>query len=161
MRRLPGVEQVGLTLSLPTGEGVGAGGSIEVAGRPAPPAHSEANAALRMVSAHYLRLMRIPLVAGRFFEERDRLGQPNVTIINQAVARRIFPGQNPIGQRLLDGPTDPNMRGGGSAGDDAFADALVVRRERNRSVDIRQRNNPVDQCNARRVLPAGAPCDQS
>src|SRR5262249_2797564 len=112
LRRLPGVERVGLTTSLPTGDGADAGGDIRVEGRPEPSNNNEAPATLRVVSADYFRALHIPLLAGRFFDERDIIGRPNVAIINQSVARRFFPDRSPLGQRLLDSWLDPNIRGG-------------------------------------------------
>jgi len=44
--------------------------------------------------------MRIPIVIGRGFAEQDRDGSPDVIIINQAMARRFWPGQNPVGKRI-------------------------------------------------------------
>jgi putative ABC transport system permease protein len=112
LRRLPGVKHVGLTSSLPTGDGAVAGGDIRVEGRPEPSNNNESHGTLRVVSADYFRAIQIPLLAGRLFDERDIIGQPNVTIINQSVARRFFPDRSPLGQRLLDSWIDPNLRGG-------------------------------------------------
>ncbi|MBO0858154.1 MAG: ABC transporter permease [Chloracidobacterium sp.] len=109
LRRLPGVEHVGLTTCLPTGDGDGFGGDIRIEGRPEPP-NNEANATLRVVSADYFLALRVRLLAGRLFDERDIIGRPDVIIINQSVARRFFPDRSPIGQRLLGGRIDPNMR---------------------------------------------------
>jgi len=83
---------------------------VKVEGRPLPPHNGEANVTLRVVSEEYLRLMRIPLLQGRLFDERDDLDHSYTAIISQAVARRFFPGQNPIGQRLLIDQLEPNVR---------------------------------------------------
>jgi putative ABC transport system permease protein len=48
----------------------------------------------------YLRVMGIPLVAGRWFNRGDALGAPGVVVINQAMARVFWPGKSPLGQRL-------------------------------------------------------------
>jgi predicted permease len=113
IRRLPGVEHLGLTTSLPTGEGSWAIWEINVEGRPVPP-NREAKETLRIVNADYFRALRIPLLEGRLFDEHDTLDNRNVVIITESVARRFFSGQNPIGQRLLLGWLDPNMREGDS-----------------------------------------------
>jgi putative ABC transport system permease protein len=55
---------------------------------------------LRMTSPGYLQAMRIPLRAGRFFNEDDDATAAKVTIINETMARLAFPGENPIGQRI-------------------------------------------------------------
>src|SRR6185503_14685920 len=52
------------------------------------------------VSAGYFRAQGIPLRAGRFFDDRDREGSPRVVVIDESLARRDFPGENPIGKHL-------------------------------------------------------------
>ena len=59
------------------------------------------------VGPGYLETMRIPLTAGRDFSAADRPDGPPVAIVNQALVRRIWPGQKPIGKRLLLGCHDP------------------------------------------------------
>jgi len=53
------------------------------------------------VSPDYFRTIGLPLIAGRAFNARDRAGAPLVAIVNETFARRVWPGQNPVGQRLL------------------------------------------------------------
>ena len=112
IRRLPSVKYVGLTNLLPTGDGWNADMDIKVAGRPDPPNNSDARAKLRIVNADYFRALRIPLLEGRFFSERDSFDQPNVVIISQSLARRFFPDRSPLGERLMVVWLDPNMREG-------------------------------------------------
>src|ERR1051326_6863544 len=85
---------------------------VKIEGRPAPPHNGEANATLRIVNADYFRALRIPLLQGRLFDERDILGHSNTVIITQSVARRFFPNQSPLGQRLMIDWLDPNLREG-------------------------------------------------
>ena len=61
------------------------------------------------VSPGHFRTLRIPLVAGRDFTPRDTVGAGGVAIVNETMARRFWPGQDPIGQRLrpLNGSTRP------------------------------------------------------
>jgi putative ABC transport system permease protein len=59
------------------------------------------------VSPGYLGTMRIPLIAGRDFGSADRPDGPAVAIVNEALVRRLWPGQTPIGKRLLLGCHDP------------------------------------------------------
>jgi putative ABC transport system permease protein len=54
----------------------------------------------RRVTPEYHRALGIPLTRGRFFETADREGSAPVVIVNEAVARRFFPGQDPLGQSL-------------------------------------------------------------
>jgi predicted permease len=56
------------------------------------------------VSPDYFRVLRIPLLSGRVFDERDRAGAQPVAIVNETMARRAWPGQDPVGQ-LLQGRT--------------------------------------------------------
>jgi predicted permease len=55
------------------------------------------------VSPDYFRLLRIPLLRGRVFEEGDRAGAPDVAVVNETMAKRAWPGQDPVGQLLLQG----------------------------------------------------------
>ena len=52
------------------------------------------------VSPDYFRVLRLPLLRGRVFDERDRAGAPPVAIVNETIARQAWPGQDPIGQML-------------------------------------------------------------
>jgi predicted permease len=96
---LPGVVAVGSTTTLPL-TGGGSRQPFTVEGRPAPPVSEQPLAQTRYVSPDYFRAMGIPLRQGRAFEDRDREGAPQVVIISEAMARRFWPGQNPVGQRL-------------------------------------------------------------
>ncbi len=60
------------------------------------------------VGLKYFQIMGIPVLQGRDFNEYDREGAPAVVIVNQTMAKRFWPGQNPIGQRLsLSGRAGP------------------------------------------------------
>jgi predicted permease len=68
-----------------------------------PPRQPEGAPDARLVSRDYLSVMGIGVVAGRGFSENDRAGQPRVLLINETLARREFPGQNPVGQQVYAG----------------------------------------------------------
>jgi len=51
--------------------------------------------------------MNIPLLRGRFFTEQDNMDTPRVVILDEEVARRAWPGEDPIGRRVRSGPTRP------------------------------------------------------
>jgi len=53
-----------------------------------------------VISPRYFQTMGIPLLAGRDFDARDRLGSPGTVILNEAAAKRFFPGENPIGKHM-------------------------------------------------------------
>jgi predicted permease len=74
-----------------------------VGGRPVPPLPQRPLANLGIVSEDYFKMMRIALVAGRAFTEADREGSPGVCIVNESLARRLFPGESPLGKIMLRG----------------------------------------------------------
>jgi predicted permease len=57
-------------------------------------------ATLYTPSHGYLKAMKVPLLRGRFFTNQDRVGSQSVIVIDQALARRVFAGQNPVGRTL-------------------------------------------------------------
>jgi putative ABC transport system permease protein len=71
-----------------------------VEGDPAPPPGQEIEANFRVTGAGYFETLGIPLIAGRFFDERDKADAPAVVAISRTVAERVFAGRDPIGQRL-------------------------------------------------------------
>jgi predicted permease len=96
---LPGVESAGMTSRLPVECDCTTDG-IHVVGRPY---HGEQNEVYeRHVSASYMPAMKATLVRGNFFTETDDASRPGVAVINQSLARRYFPNQNPIGQQIAD-----------------------------------------------------------
>ena len=54
----------------------------------------------RSINPDYFRAMGIPLMRGRAFTDRDREGQPRVVIVSESMARRYWPGEDPLGQRI-------------------------------------------------------------
>jgi macrolide transport system ATP-binding/permease protein len=96
---LPGVESAGLTSKLPVACNCPTDG-IRFVGRPYHGEHNEVNE--RHVSANYLPMLKATLVRGRYFAETDDASKPGVTVINEALARKYFPGQDPIGQSIAD-----------------------------------------------------------
>ena len=74
--------------------------SIMVAGRPRPEPGKAPQAVLYVTSPGYLETLGIRLVRGRFFEERDDRRAQQVAVVDEAFARILFPGEDPIGQHL-------------------------------------------------------------
>jgi predicted permease len=98
--RVPGVTAVGASRMVPLmSGGLGLGG-LRAAGYVGPDGTDEVEADWDAVSPGYFETLRIPLVQGRAFSERDREGAPLVAIVNEALASRVWPGRDPIGQRL-------------------------------------------------------------
>jgi putative ABC transport system permease protein len=97
----PGVESVGAVSSLPLNPvGIDFDLPVLVQGRPPPRAGEEPQADFRIASPDYFRTMRIPLKSGRLFTEFDGPDAVPVVVINETMAAQIFPGEDPIGQRL-------------------------------------------------------------
>ena len=76
-------------------------------GKPAPAPADAPSANFYAVSPGYFQTMQTRLIAGREFERRDSAEAPQVAIINQALARRLFPNENPIGKRVSQGSNGP------------------------------------------------------
>ncbi len=94
----PGVVSAGLTTSLPlSGHNTGTGLIIE--GRPLPRPSEVPIVWFRAVSRNYFKTVQIPLIRGRIFTDADR-GKIPVALINQTMARRFWPGADPIGKRV-------------------------------------------------------------
>lgn len=101
---IPGVDSVGAINTLPLDKGPTAGFRIE--GRPPLTPDKWPGGNYRTVSTDYFRAMNIPLVQGRAFSERDTETAPLVMIVNQALASRDFPNENPVGKRINLGNAD-------------------------------------------------------
>lgn len=96
---MPGVISAGYTTFLPlTNAGGTSAFTIEGAPPLAPGQVNDANH--RVISANYLQTLGVRLRAGRFFRDSDGPGQPPVAVVNGAMARQYWPGQNPLGQRF-------------------------------------------------------------
>jgi macrolide transport system ATP-binding/permease protein len=94
---LPGVESAGISSVLP----VSFNGNttwIRFVGRPYNGEHNEVNE--RDVSSAFFSTIRAKLLRGRYFTEADDMSKPPVVIINQTLARKYFPGEDPIGKRI-------------------------------------------------------------
>ncbi|HET9698947.1 MAG TPA: ABC transporter permease [Terriglobales bacterium] len=95
---LPGVEGVATTDVVPL-TGQGGTGSPQVVGRPAPQGR-DYQVDVREVSADYFKVMRIPMVSGRMFEQRDTEQSTPAVIVNRQLASELFPDGNPLGQHI-------------------------------------------------------------
>jgi macrolide transport system ATP-binding/permease protein len=85
---------------LPISAGFGSTG-VHIVGRPQSKTPSEENG--RVVSSSYFATMGTRLLRGRYFTQDDDASRPPVMIINQALARKYFPDQDPLGQRIYNG----------------------------------------------------------
>jgi putative ABC transport system permease protein len=96
---LPGVQSAAIVSRAPLAGGGGSNGLI-AEGKALDPSNL-VDAQLRIVSADYLSTVRIPLKAGREFAEQDKRDRKLVTIINEKLARTMWPGENAIGKRFV------------------------------------------------------------
>jgi predicted permease len=102
LRETPGVTQAAAAIGLPV-SGFNPRSPYSVGGRPILPLPQRPLANLAIVSDDYFTLMHIPILTGRAFGEGDREGAPGVCIINESLAKRLFPGESPLGKSLLRG----------------------------------------------------------
>ena len=110
LQEIPGVESVGGTNALLVsgaslqapfrieGRPMESGGAGPVAGFAARTTDPFVNYAL--ITPDFFKTLRVPVIRGREFTERDNRDAPPVAVINESMARRFFPGENPIGQRV-------------------------------------------------------------
>jgi putative ABC transport system permease protein len=99
---LPGVRAAALTLSLPI-DSSNWDSVFTVADKPVPPRAELPSAAFTPVSANYFEALGIRLIKGRWFTDSDTADKPRMTVINETLARQIWPGEDPIGKRLKQG----------------------------------------------------------
>jgi putative ABC transport system permease protein len=124
IRTLPGVQAAGAT-NFAFQVGVTRTHALrQVEGHAAEPAEKWGKLEWSQVSGDYFQAMGIPLLRGRYFDQRDGPAAPPVVIVNQTLARRYWPGEDPIGKRLkgMD-PRGPN----GGAHDDWLTVVGLVR----------------------------------
>ena len=100
----PGIEEAGIVSPLPF-SGNSQSRTFTIVGKPAPPKGMELAASLLTTDGAYFRTMRIPLKSGRLFTARDNKNSQPVLLINDTFAKKYFPNENPIGQRVQLGET--------------------------------------------------------
>jgi len=97
---LPGVKSAGGTSFLPL-NGLGAATGFEVVGQPKPDPGQEPVTDVRVVTHDYFQAMGVPLLRGRLFDGRDQAGQVRRVIVNQALAKKYFRDEDPIGKSII------------------------------------------------------------
>ncbi len=102
LREVPQVKSAAVAIGLPL-SGFAPISPYGVSGRPVLPLPERPLAGLSIVSEDYFSLLQIPLREGRTFGAEDREGAPGVCIINESFAKRLFPGESPLGKVLLRG----------------------------------------------------------
>jgi putative ABC transport system permease protein len=100
VKSTPGVKSAGVVLSLPLGgDTFGVGRGLIPEGRPMTP-EEQTNSMYYTVTPDYFQTLQIPLQTGRTFTDQDTLETTKVVIINETLARRLWPNESPIGRRF-------------------------------------------------------------
>jgi putative ABC transport system permease protein len=100
LKAIPGVQSAGAVLSLPLGgDTFLVGRSLIREGHPATPEESS-NALYLAATPDYFRTLQIPVIRGRGFTEQDTAQNPKVVIVNETLARQLWPGESPIGKHF-------------------------------------------------------------
>jgi len=104
---LPGVISVGQAFIVPMGV-ISANDPVVAEGHPAEPGKQPPDIMYNPVSPSYFDTLRIPLWSGRTFTDADSKEAPQVAVINEAMAAKVWPGENPLGKRFsTKGPSGP------------------------------------------------------
>ena len=98
---LPGVRSVAANTNLPLDEFMLTGQRFRVPGHAASSSPDRPVAACNLIDNGYLHALGIPLLQGREFDARDRGDSPPVAIVSSSLASRYFPGENPVGRKLI------------------------------------------------------------
>jgi predicted permease len=107
VQNLPGVASAGITMSLPP-DLLNMRNPFWVPSQPIVPGKSLPMAVEMTISPSYFNTLGVSLLHGRLFEDSDRTRSNEILIINDAMARRYFPGQDPVGQRIKTGGLNPD-----------------------------------------------------
>jgi predicted permease len=100
---VPGVKSAAITSMVPLSEGDSEIPFWPGTG-PQPPQEQMGSAMSYIVTADYSKVMQIPLRRGRFINDHDTIGTPTVAVIDEVMAQKLYPGQDPIGRTIsLDG----------------------------------------------------------
>jgi putative ABC transport system permease protein len=95
---IPGVEGAASGTTAP--DGISRAFTFTVLGRPPVPEHDRPVAGYTEVTPGYFEMFRIPLRGGRFINERDNASGPPVVVINETLARKAFPNEDPLGKQI-------------------------------------------------------------
>ena len=105
---VPGVQAAGAVSYLPMA-GLGAGTSFTIEGQPPSAPGQDKTTAVTVCENGFFRTLKIPLLRGRLFTEQEMQEKRDVVIINEALAHRYFPDQDPIGKRVTIDMTDRDV----------------------------------------------------
>ena len=100
VRQLPTVRSAGMVNFLPLYGGLGSSTGFKILGQPEPPPGQGPSTDVRVADSGYFNSLGIPLLRGRNFSDSEQREPKHVILINEALARKHFPNEDPIGQRL-------------------------------------------------------------
>jgi predicted permease len=103
---IAGVQHVSLTSILPL-SGSNSDNSFHIEGRPENQTGVYPDEEVRVITPDYFRVLETPLLKGRYFTEADSAEAPGVIILNQAMAKKYWPGEDALGKRINFGDADP------------------------------------------------------
>jgi predicted permease len=151
---IPGVTGVSLASSLPISGGDGTG-DLNIEGRSTTPGELGA-VTTRSTTPYYFRVMEIHLVQGRSFDEHDDASREPVAMINEGMARRFWPNEDPVGKRIKIGSTSTtwmrvigvvkDVRNVGLSADIGYSAYIPFAQDPGRGMElaVRTRGNPQD-----------------
>src|SRR5205085_1011907 len=120
LRTLPGVQSVSIATPLPL-DAYSNGTNIFIEGREYKPNENGASVMFSVVAPDYFKTMVTPIVQGHEFTELDRETSTQVVIINETMAKRYWPAQDPIGKRIrIGGEKNPWLQIVGVAKDGKY-----------------------------------------
>lgn len=102
LKSLAGVNSVGMVMSLPL-SGASMNRGFVVEGRPQPKSDENVSMDYQVVSHDYFATLEVPIIRGRGFTSQDTETAPKVIVINEAMAKRYWPNEDPVGKRMAFG----------------------------------------------------------
>jgi putative ABC transport system permease protein len=110
IKALPGVEAVGFTSILPL-SGTNSDSSFGIEGRDHMAEKVFPDEEIRNITPEYFSVLKVPLLAGRFFNDGDQFEGPDVAIVNNSLAKKWFPNQDAVGKRItFSDPRKPDVK---------------------------------------------------
>ena len=104
MKSIPGAQSAALFSGMPlSDDDFRATGRFRVEGRPPVPPLERPVANISQVSPEFFRTLKIPLHSGRLFDSNDATASPIRVVVNEALVHRVFPGEDPLGRRIVFG----------------------------------------------------------
>lgn len=111
LRQIPGVDAAGFTTVRPLSTNLNFTDSLHVKNHPDVPKSQEPEAQARAATTGYFQAMGIRLLNGRLFGDEDTAETPIKLIVNQALVKKVFPNENPLGQQIEIGDDGPRQWG--------------------------------------------------